>query len=189
MSVIVAIKYKNGIAIGADKQVTVGCSKAETTKIKKTNYSNIIYGAVGSLRDLNVLQANDELVGYKDILDKLKIDYEYIIKKIVPKIFDLLKSAGRLRTSDGIEESESDYIVCSHDGIFTISSDGSAIECLNYGVIGCGLSEVTGYLEGVGLNNISKDEATKYIIDSIKISCGKNVYIGQGIDLLYIEGK
>ena len=69
MSVVISAKYKDGIAIIADKQVTCGTTKSNNgNKLQYFKYSNSAIGVVGYLRDCNIIRTIEEILPYKDII-------------------------------------------------------------------------------------------------------------------------
>lgn len=189
MSVIVGIKYKNGVLLGGDTQATEYGHLAENvnSKIFKSKYSNTAIGGVGYLRDLNLIEIQEEWIEYKDILDKTNINKKYIITNIIPKIFNLFRDNHRLYNKDNIEYIESDFLFVTSKGIFCISEDGSVIEKNNYATIGCGSELVKGFLENNSKWNdeLTYEEAKNLIELSIKKSCEKDIYINE--EITYID--
>ena len=188
MSVIVAIKYKNGIMVAADRQATSGNDTFNTTKIFTTKYSNIIMGFVGSLRDGNIISVLDEVIDYKDILDGIEIDMPYIIKVVVPKIFYTLKKNNRIMTVNGVDESSSSYMLCTDKSIFDISGDGAVIEANDFDAIGCGDQYAKGYLQTCNLKGATKKQALEYIKNAVGKACKSDPFIDNNIDILCVEG-
>ena len=85
MSIVIGIKYNNGVIVAGDKQSTKGNNaRGETIKIKKQKYSNSCFGCVGYSRDTNIIVSHDEIVNYKDILDNVEIDKNYVVNNIIP---------------------------------------------------------------------------------------------------------
>lgn len=102
MSVVVAIKDKDKVWVGCDSQVTRGWHSKDTLS-NKNNYKifkpkkepEVIIGLCGYLRDRDILFCVDE---YLEELIKLKneVNYKYIVTKVVPKIFSILKENNRI---------------------------------------------------------------------------------------------
>ena len=54
MSIVIAIKYKNGVLIGSDKQGTCGNMAVNNVKkIMKSHYSQTALGMAGSIRNMD----------------------------------------------------------------------------------------------------------------------------------------
>lgn len=188
MSVIVGIKYNKGIVIGADSQSTAGGKKLEDTiKIKKTKYSNCCVGTCGCTRDGNILVTKDELMEYKDILEKKEIDFNYIVNIIVPNIFKTLRDNHRIALIDNIENSKSKFIYCTSKKMFKIWCDGAVTEHNDFITLGCGEDLVEGFLNTLNFENINLEEAKAIIKTAIKQSCKDDIYINDKITWVVLE--
>lgn len=188
MSVIVALKYKNGVVIGADKQASSFNIKYDNVvKINKTKYSNNCIGTVGTLRDANIILNKDELMKYIDILEKKQIDFKYVVNIIVPNLFEILRNNNRVNSIDKIETLKSTFIYCTNKNLYIICNDGAVVEGENFITVGCGSDEVRGYLNTLNLENLTKEKATEIIQNSIRKSCKDDIYINNKIDLIYLE--
>lgn len=191
MSVVVALRYKNGIALAADKQVTWGNMKQSTaTKIVKTKYSNLGMGAVGSGRLADLLEVMDEVVAAEDIIKNTPIDRKYMIKHIVPDIFEFLKKFGiLLHDDDGLNYIDGSMIFVTPDTIQAMASDGGLVEYEDFASIGCGRDLVYGYLSTLDkdFNKLKEDDAIKIIITAIQKACKDDAFIDDNIDILLIE--
>lgn len=188
MSVIVGIKYNKGIVIGADSQSTAGGKKLEDAiKIKKTKYSNCCVGTCGYTRDGNILITKDELMEYKDILEKKEIDFNYIVNIVVPNIFKILRDNHRIALIDNIENSKSKFIYCTSKKMFKIWCDGAVTEHNDFITLGCGEDLVEGFLNTLNLENINLEEAKEIIKTAIKQSCKDDIYINDKITWVVLE--
>lgn len=188
MSVIVGIKYNKGIVIGADSQSTAGGKKLENaTKIKKTKYSNCCVGTCGCTRDGNILVTKDELMEYKDILERKEIDFNYIVNIIVPNIFKTLRDNHRIALIDNIENSKSKFIYCTSKKMFKIWCDGAVTEHNDFITLGCGEDLVEGFLNTLNFENINLEEAKVIIETAIKQSCKDDIYINDKITWVVLE--
>ena len=102
MSVVVAIKKDEKIYVGADSQVTRGGTRR--TLNNPNNYKiwkvkgvdNCLMAHVGNVRDSNVVRLIDGLITDYDVY-RGNIDYEYVVKSIVPDIVNALKRSGFLK--------------------------------------------------------------------------------------------
>lgn len=189
MSIVIAVKYKDGVALASDKQTTRGGIKTENSvKIKKADYSNTAIGIVGRRRDSNLLRTKDEFINYKDILDKRVIDENYVITVVVEKIFDILKLHDRLTVESGIKSMDSEVLFATEDKMYRICTDGSVIEFDEYVSVGCGEDSVTGYLNTVeNLNKMNKEDVKVVLDKAIKLSCKDDVFINDKIDYIFLE--
>jgi len=192
MSVVVALKYNDGIVVGGDKRITTGWHTSEDNacnKIFKTKYSNHCIGSVGSGRDCDIIGIVDELMYYKDILKNVKVDLEYVVDNVVEKLFDKLRDKKRVRVKDGIESINSNHMYVTNEKIFSIAGSGAVLEHSEYGVIGCGSEMVMGYLDTLDLSNLSKNKAIEYIEIAIQQACKHSSGIDDNVDIIVIDGK
>lgn len=193
MSIVIAVKYDNGIAIAADREVTHGVYKYSNSvaKIHQYPYSKVVIGTVGRLRPLQILFTEDEIIDYKDILDNKEIDKKYCIRTIVPKLFKIMKE------NETIEKREEEYlflntfILATPKSAFMIDRDGTVTEINQkyYLAIGCGDDFVKGYLDTIDFNNIkiNKSMAGQIIKNAIEKSCKNVNYIDENINIIFLE--
>ena len=188
MSVVVAIKYDKGMLLGADRQISSGhLASSETQKVYKSQYSNTAWGSVGCLRILDLISCNvDDLMSYKDILDKVELDKPYVVNVVVPKIFIKLKEYNQAYLENNLLSIDNQFLICDYDSIFKIDTDGSVIEFGKYYVIGSGYELVLGNLESSYKEDIDLDTAVDLLIDSIRKSCKNELYINSNIDIINI---
>lgn len=188
MSVVVAIKYDKGMLLGADRQISSGhLASGETQKVYKSQYSNTAWGSVGCLRILDLISCNvDDLMSYKDILDKVELDKPYVVNVVVPKIFIKLKEYNQAYLENNLLSIDNQFLICDYDSIFKIDTDGSVIEFGKYYAIGSGYELVLGNLESSYKEDIDLDTAVDLLIDSIRKSCKNELYINSNIDIINI---
>lgn len=188
MSVVVAIKYDKGMLLGADRQISSGhLASGEAQKVYKSQYSNTAWGSVGCLRILDLISCNvDDLMSYKDILDKVELDKPYVINVVVPKIFIKLKEYNQAYLENNLLSIDNQFLICDYDSIFKIDTDGSVIEFGKYYAIGSGYELVLGNLESSYKEDIDLDTAVDLLIDSIRKSCKNELYINSNIDIINI---
>lgn len=188
MSVVVAIKYDKGMLLGADRQISSGhLASGETQKVYKSQYSNTAWGSVGCLRILDLISCNvDDLMSYKDILDKVELDKPYVVNVVVPKIFIKLKEYNQAYLENNLLSIDNQFLICDYDSIFKIDTDGSVVEFDKYYAIGSGYELVLGNLESSYKEDIDLDTAVDLLIDSIRKSCKNELYINSNIDIINI---
>ena len=193
MSIVVSLKYDNGVVIAADKQATDDFDmKGTCTKLKKYNLSNTAIGGSGTLVDIQSFVYLDEVIPYEDILKKVEIDDKYVFNTLVPKVETNLKNRDLIRKrSDGLKYFESTLTFATSNRIFTIYSDFSFAEHDLFSANGHGEFAVIGYLnvvlEDKEYKDINKEEAIDIIKNAIKKSCSNDTTIGMGIDLCVLE--
>lgn len=192
MSVVVAIKYKDGVAMAADRQLTWGNLKVESaTKIAQMNYSGIGLGVVGSGILANLLEVIDDVVPSDDILKGTPITRPYIIKNIIPFIFDEAKKYNCLCTdsTDQTKYIDGRMMICTPDMINVMGGNGSLVAYDNFASIGCGDQLVHGYLSTLDedWSKLKEDKAIKILCECIQKCCKDDVYIGEKTDILLLQ--
>ena len=196
MSVVLGIKYKDGVILAGDKQLTKGYTKEHEDKsfkkIYQTQYSNIGFGGVGSGRISNVLETMDDPVPLSDIfIDKKEINRIYIIKNIVPILFDTFrKNNCIIKNSDGIEELNGRLLICTKDEIMVMDAIGCVFSSKNYAAIGAGEDLVSGYLntfKNTDFNNFTEEQAIQIAKKAIIESCKDNITINNKVDIIVLK--
>ena len=183
MSVVVAIKQDDKVFIGADSQVTKGGTRS--TLQNPNNYKiwkvkgvdNCIMGHVGVVRDANIVRLIDNMVTkYEEY--KNEVDYEFVVKKVVPTIFDELKMYGYMKPDKYIEGIDSKFIFAYKDQLYAIFNDGCVVEVDDCIAIGSGSCEAIGSL-------LSTDcqQPRERIIKAIKTSAACDIYVDYPIIL------
>ena len=184
MSVVVAIKDKNCVWVGCDSQITTGYTKSTftlNTKIwRPEKEENVVMGIVGTVRDLNILSTEDEWI---DELTKIKneVNYKYIVRTVVPKIFKTLGEFGRLRNDNGIQSIESNIIFTYKDKLFSINGDGSVIESDDI------IADGSGYRLCLGAWNSIKEKdipIKEKLVSVIKAACENDLYVNYPIIIM-----
>lgn len=184
MSVVVAIKDKDTVWVGCDSQVTTGNTKG-TLKLNKKIWKpekeeSIVMGVVGSVRDLDILSTEEDWI---EEITKMKdeLNYKYIVRKIVPKIFKTLGNFGRLKIDKGIESIESNVTFAYKDKLFKIYDDGSVLESDDI------IADGSGYRLCLGSWNSLKDRDIPIkdkLVQVIKAACESDLYVNYPIVLM-----
>ena len=151
MSVVVAIKKDGKVIIGADSQSTRGSSKRTLTN--PNNYKiwrvldaeNCLMAHVGLAREANILRVTRELIP-ELIQIKDGVGFSFVVKKLVPSLFDVLEEYRALKKEDGVPRFDSSFLFAYKDRLFYISGNGTVIEIDDYCAIGSGESEAIGSL-------------------------------------------
>jgi 20S proteasome alpha/beta subunit len=186
MSIIVGIKNKEGVILGADKQITkYNTASHSATKIIQMRYSNTAMGTVGYLRDVNIINSLEEIIGWEDIVKKTLIDEKYITKYIIPKLFDFFEKYNRVEKENNICEFLSEFIFVTSTDLFLIDEDGAIDTKNNYVALGCGEEKVYGYLNTLeNISQLNMKECENIIKKAIKQSCKDDIYIDNNIDFI-----
>jgi 20S proteasome alpha/beta subunit len=182
MSLVVAIKDKDRIVLGADKQASLGGTK-DHTNIKIWRVEELpgaIMGSVGSARAAQIIQ-------YSNIIDKNlignSIDTEFIIKFLVPTIAGCLKANGILidATSNNTtcDILPNLFIFAYADRAWFIWHDLSVTEIVDYTAIGSGADIARGVLFATKEKN-----PFERIVTCIDAAAETSLYVDDGIDLL-----
>ena len=187
MSVVVAIKENNKIYIGADSQVTKGGTRS--TLKNPNNYKiwkvrgvdNCLMAHVGNVREANIIRLMDSVITSYDIYAN-RIDFEFVVKELVQRIFEELKRYGYLKDESFIEEMDSSFIFAYKDQLYTINSDGCVIEVSDVASIGSGKNEAIG-----SLVSTENEPARERIIKAIKASATNDIYVDYPIILIDTE--
>lgn len=183
MSVVVAIKKDNKVYIGADSQVTRGGTRAtlknpNNYKIWKVkNVDNCLMAHVGVVRDANIVRLMDNLVTEYNVF-KNHVDYEFVVKKVVPDIFSELKEYGYLKDDKYVEQMDSKYLFAFRDQLYVINNDGCVLEVDDYIAIGSGEDQAIG-----SLLSTEGEKPEVRIIKAIKSSAASDIYVDYPIIL------
>lgn len=181
MSLVIMIKDKNRIIVGADKQASTGDSKTHTnTKIwRMTELPGAIMGSVGSARA-------SQLIQYSNIIDKnlLQEDLttEYIVKVLAPTIAEGLKANGIVvETPQGgvCDLMPNAFLIAYKDNAWMIWNDLSVSEIEGYLAIGSGSDVAKGALFATEDKN-----PFERILISIKAAADTTLFVDDNLDLL-----
>lgn len=181
MSLVIAIKDKDRIVLGADKQVSSGDSKDHTiTKIWEVDeLPGAIMGGVGSARASQVIQ-------YANIIDKNLINRDigtdFIICSLAPTICEGLKRNGfniEAKEGDFCEMMPNSFIFAYKDRAWLIWNDLSVQEISDYLAIGSGSDVARGALFAT-----KKHNPFERIVTAIDAAAESTLFVDDGIDLL-----
>ena len=187
MSVVVAIKENGKVYIGADSQVTKGGTR--TTLKNPNNYKvwkvigaeNCLMAQVGMFRDSNVIRLMDHLVTDYNIY-RNHIDYEFVVKKIVPDIIEELGQYGMIKNPKEVDMLDSSFIFAFRDQLYVIGMDKSVIEVDDYCAIGSGADQAIG-----SLLSTEGGKPKERIVKAIKSSAASDIYVDYPIILVDTE--
>ena len=177
MSVVVAIKENGKIMMGADSQCTKGgtrrsLSNPNNYKIWKVlDSENCLLGHVGLVREANVIRVARDLVPEMAQI-KDKVDFSFVVKRLVPTMFEELEEYRVIKKGDNPPEFDSSFLFAYKDKLFYISGNGTVIEIDDYCAIGSGECEAIGSL--LSTEGESPDERIK---KAIKASAANDIYV------------
>ncbi len=177
MSVVVAIKDKDNIYLGADSQVTRGGSRISL--LNPNNYKvwsvknapNTIMGHVGFLRDACAVRVIPDLLNEIDIIHD-NINFDYMVNRVEPYIMDTLLDHKFINPDNPYKSLESRFVLAHKDKLFTIEY-GSILEHDNFVAIGSSESEAIGSL----LSTDKIKNPIKRIILAIKAAAAHDIYV------------
>ena len=178
MSLVIAIKENGRVYMGADCRIkNEFCYKTLTNpsnfKIWKVKgVDNCLMGHSGRYRDACVIKCIDNLVEPEAVLND-KVDFEYVVKNIVPRIQEELKNYGYLDSGNKFINMEDKFIFVCKNKIFEINCDGSVIEWDNFAIIGSGEAEAYGIVS----SNVF-ESAERVIYNAIKAAASHDFYVG-----------
>ena len=181
MSLVVAIKDKDRIVLGADKQASTGSTKDHTnTKIwELEELPGAILGAVGSARASQIIQ-------YSQIIDKNMLNYpidtDFIVRVLAPTLANGLRNNGIV--IEPTEDVKCDmmpnaFIFAYGDKAWTIWHDLSVSEINEYFAIGSGSDVARGVLYAT-----PEKAPFERIVTSIEAAAESTLYVDNGIDML-----
>lgn len=190
MSVVIACKFKNGVVLASDRQVTsYGSFKNEDKANKIIQSGPLAFGGVGSLRELQQM--------FKIFPDIFNISEA---KKSNLTLEECLEAVNRItikfRENLFIEHSQivdslyGDFVVADAYNIFSISSCLSVMSDFDYYSVGSGFPHVMGNLNNIFKDKKPQDMELEDIInilkDSIQVSCKDICSIDDNIDFIIL---
>ena len=177
MSVVVAIKENGKITIGADSQCTRGgtrrtLSNPNNYKVWKVlDAENCLIAHVGLVREANIIRVARDLVPEMAQL-KDKVDFSFVVKRLVPRMFEELEAYRAIKKGDTPPEFESSFLFAYKDKLFYISGNATVIEIDDYVAIGSGECEAIG-----SLLSTEGEACEDRIKKAIKASAASDIYV------------
>lgn len=186
MSLVVAVKDKNRIVLGADKQSSsAGNKDHNSTKIWEVEeLPGALMGSIGSVRAAQIIQ-------YANIIDKNaigeEVDTSFVVCSLVPVISAGLKANG-VSVKAPAEDASCDmmsnaFLFAYKDKAWLIWHDFSVSEIEDYLVLGSGSDVARGALFATKENRNPFDR----IVTSIDAAAESTLYVDNGVDLLATE--
>ena len=177
MSVVVAIKENGKVTIGADSQCTRGgtrrtLSNPNNYKVWKVlDAENCLFAQVGLVREANIIRVARDLVPEMAQL-KDKVDFSFVVKRLVPRMFEELEEYRAIKKGDTPPEFESSFLFAYKDKLFYISGNATVIEIDDYVAIGSGECEAIG-----SLLSTEGEACEDRIKKAIKASAASDIYV------------
>jgi ATP-dependent protease HslVU (ClpYQ) peptidase subunit len=190
MSVVVAIKHKGKVFIGADSQVTKGGTRQ--TMSNRSNYKiwhiesadHAILGSVGSLREMNLIKTESNLIDEITLIKK-NINYRYVVREFTQRIFQILERYGLIqKDEDGTTHLNNSYLFAYEDQLYYIGKDMAVIEIDEYAAIGSGANEAIGSL--LSTDTLQPEER---LMIAIKASATNDIYVDYPIIIANTEDR
>ena len=177
MSVVVAIKENGKVTIGADSQCTRGgtrrtLSNPNNYKVWKVlDAENCLFAQVGLVREANIIRVARDLVPEMAQL-KDRVDFSFVVKRLVPRMFEELEEYRAIKKGDNSPEFESSFLFAYKDKLFYISGNATVIEIDDYFAIGSGECEAIG-----SLLSTEGEPCEDRIKKAIKASAASDIYV------------
>ena len=192
MSIVIASKFKNGILLASDRQVTYYGSKVEdqANKIKKIEDQPLLIGGVGYLRELQqIFSISKEWFsdfGIKQLTNDVCISY-------INKLTSIFREKQFIQENQIVGGLNGRFLIMDPYNINVISQDLSVMSNFDYFAIGCGSDLVMGHLNVIFSNKkpeeISKSQIDKILTECIELACKDDVAIDNNIDKIAIYKK
>lgn len=191
MSLVIAIKDKDRIVLGADKQSSIGNNKDHlATKIWEVpNLEGALMGSVGSIRASQIIQ-------FSDIVDKNALNseptFDFVVRSLAPTIMATLNANGVKCAIPESPDGDSapcvmmpnSFLFAYKDRAWMIWHDFSVTEIYDYLAIGSGSDIAKGVLFATKNKN-----PFERIVTAIDAAAETTVYVDDGIDVLLTEER
>lgn len=190
MSLVIAIKDRDRVILGANKQVSWGGSKShDGVKIwEASEFPHTIIGSVGMVRVTQIIQAN-QIIQLNDLISNEGPSTTFIIRSIIPRILNILETNGikcdaTIHEDLSCSEIPNSLIIAMGGEAWIISTDLCVSEIKNYAAIGSGELVAQGCLFATNNNKnpferiaIAVDataETTLYVDDTLDFATTKS---------------
>ena len=185
MSVVLAVRTKDGVYMGGDSQITYGESKS--TLVSPNLYKvwnvdehpNTIMGGVGALRDLNIASCMGEL--YDPISDKLEeeLSFPKMVNEVVPGLFNHFTQHGRTLNDGGvISLRNSSFLIAQKDNCYLVDTDGCVMDLMEGECIAIGSGAVVAKAAYEALDMSSDYTTEQKIAMALVRSCEQSAGVG-----------
>ena len=180
-----ALVCKDGLVVAADRRSTAGSmvyGKA-SKKIQLIEENHVVTTA-GSVSDI---QLTVKIIKAQVKLDEMRRGKKLMTKEIANLIAGLNYSA--LRTTYAIAS----FLLAGRDErgfhVYDITPDGSIIDVQDYAGDGSGVMFTTGVFEANYRKDMSIDEGVKLAVKAMNAALQRDIYSGNGIDVITITSK
>jgi len=180
-----AIVCKDGLVVAADRRTTAGSMVyGKASKKIQTIEENHVVTTAGSVSDI---QLTVKIIKAQVKLDEMRRGKKLMTKEIANLIAGLNYSA--LRTTYAIAS----FLLAGRDErgfhVYDITPDGSIIEVQDYAGDGSGVMFTTGVFEANYRKDMGVDEGVKLAVKAMNAALQRDIYSGNGIDVITITSK
>ena len=180
-----AIVCKDGLVVAADRRSTAGSMVyGKASKKIQTIEENHVVTTSGSVSDI---QLTVKIIKAQVKLDEMRRGKKLMTKEIANLIAGLNYSA--LRTTYAIAS----FLLAGRDErgfhVYDITPDGSIIEVQDYAGDGSGVMFTTGVFEANYRKDMGVDEGVKLAVKAMNAALQRDIYSGNGIDVITITSK
>ena len=184
MSLVIAIKDKDRVILGSDKQVSCGGVKShDAVKIwDLPEFPGAVMGSVGLVRATQIIQAS-QVLELNDLLTNGGPTTTFMINSVVPRILNLLETHGikcdaNQHTDMDCSTIPNSFIIAVGDKAWIISTDLCVTEIEDYAAIGSGEAVAWGCLFAT-----KKDKNPfERIVTAINASAETTLYVDHAVD-------
>lgn len=186
MSLVIAIKDKDRVILGADKQTSCGGTKThDAVKVwELSEFPGAVMGSVGLLRVTQIIQTS-QILELNDLLNGGGPSTAFIINSVVPRILNLLESRGvkcdaTVNRDLDMSRIPNSFVLAVGDKVWEISTDLCVTEIENYVAIGSGEDVARGCLFA------TKEDKNpfKRISVAIDAAADSTLYVDRDIDFV-----
>ena len=180
-----AIVCKDGLVVAADRRSTAGSMVyGKASKKIQTIEENHVVTTSGSVSDI---QLTVKIIKAQVKLDEMRRGKKLMTKEIANLIAGLNYSA--LRTTYAIAS----FLLAGRDErgfhVYDITPDGSIIDVQDYAGDGSGVMFTTGVFEANYRKDMGVDEGVKLAVKAMNAALQRDIYSGNGIDVITITSK
>lgn len=187
MSLVIAIKDKDRIILGADKQGSIGNTKDHSaTKVWEVKgFDNCAMGGVGYARGNQIMQYISGIID-KNLFDENEgLDEEFVVSMLAPTIQATLEKYGITANGEdevngiSIKAMANTFIFAYKDRAFVIGRDLYVSEITDYAAIGSGAETARGSLYS------SKDkDPFQRIVEAIEAAALETMFVDDSVEIV-----
>jgi 20S proteasome alpha/beta subunit len=174
--------------MASDSQITYNGSKI--INVEKENLKiwhpdekeNVVIGASGSVREINVIKSLGNILDEVDYLGD-EINLSSLTNKTVKAMFKELKEHGVIKDENPVKMNNR-YLIAYNSKLYLITTDGAVVRMSDYAVIGSGSYEAIGVLSNNRTNNPKED-----LLQAIRVSIKNDIHCDFPIVLTNTKSK